>query len=156
MNHFGLLVDYLWFISLDYLKLFEEWIIWDCLSLRAGAGPDSEAAWHRPLASALASEQPRCHAGGESPCALPGTPVKESKRLLTALAYGPSPRGPTRSMKRVYSVTQHFTAWQAQCGTQAHAPRATAHWLVLMAVVRVWAESEPCKQTRRLSSVIPQ
>ena len=34
--------------------------------------------------------------------------VKGSKVLLAAVPYSPFPRGPAHSMKRVYSITEHF------------------------------------------------
>ena len=128
MNYFGLLVDYLWIICLDYLLL------------KLGDSPASPSFSGSKVWVSVN--------------------LKESKVLLTALGYGPSPSGPARSMKRVYSVTQHFYCLAGRCATQAHAASTThaaAHWLVLMAVVRIWAagESEECKQTHRLSSVIP-
>ena len=67
---------------MDYLRLFEEWIVWDYLCLRAGAGPDSEPVGGSQAASRCPAHQPaylpqvarepsRCHAGGDRPCALP-------------------------------------------------------------------------------------
>ena len=124
------------YLFMDYLRLIEEciildywliifglfvWIIWDysknglfgiIWASEQGPGPTrrqpDSVMVPGPLARALASELSRCHASGDRPSALPGTPEhirasptvilwrkgwvsvtwKESNVLLTALVYG--------------------------------------------------------------------